>query len=120
MLQCYTHSVYACMCETCVCAHMHNAFRDLCSSCRNRRCWTEEGGYSGGSDDDEDSHNRLRKTPQHYTANQVFANLVIHGDIEFKMDQNSYRMVPLSNCEDYMYRGGALGRAKPVSPALHH
>ena len=86
----------------------------LCSSCRNRRCWPEEGGYSGGSDDDEESHNRPRKT-QHYPAKQVFANLIIHGDIEFKMDQNSYRMVPLSNCEDYMYRGGALGKAKPVS-----
>ena len=88
---------------------------DLCSSCRNRRCWAEEGGYSGGSDDDEESHNRPHKAPPRYEGSQVYANLVVHGDIEFKMDQNSYRMVPLSNCEDYMYRTGALGKAKPVS-----
>ena len=38
-----------------------------------------------------------------------------HGQIEFKMDERTYRMIPLANSEDYLYRRNSLRRAKVVS-----
>ena len=38
-----------------------------------------------------------------------------HGEIEFKMDERTYRMIPLANSEDYLYRRKSLKRAREVS-----
>ena len=42
----------------------------------------------------------------------------IHGDIEFKLDERTYRMIPLANSEDYMYRRNSLSRASQVNTQL--
>ena len=38
----------------------------------------------------------------------------IHGSIQFKLDKNAYRMIPLANSEDYLYNRGSLQRQREV------
>ena len=38
----------------------------------------------------------------------------IHGSIQFKLDKNAYRMIPLANSEDYLYNRGSLRRQREV------
>ena len=48
------------------------------------------------------------------SSNPLLQEFDIHGAIEFKMDDRTYRMIPLANSEDYMYRKGTLSKAKQV------
>ena len=41
-------------------------------------------------------------------------SLEIHGSIQFKLDKNAYRMIPLANSEDYLYNRGTLKRQREV------
>ncbi|XP_019864517.1 PREDICTED: paired amphipathic helix protein Sin3a [Amphimedon queenslandica] len=50
------------------------------------------------------------------SSNPLLQEFDIHGAIEFKMDDRTYRMIPLANSEDYMYRKGTLSKAKQVNP----
>ena len=74
----------------------------------------EKGGNSSRSDEEDELPHAVTRKSHASLINQAFFNLVIHGGIEFKMDKNSYRMVPLANSEDYMYRIGSLQKAKEV------
>ena len=50
-------------------------------------------------------------------AKMIHANLPlmeIHGSIQFKLDTNAYRMIPMANCEDYLYNRGLLQRTREV------
>ena len=38
-----------------------------------------------------------------------------HGELEFKMDERTYRMIPLANSGDYLYKRDSLTRARLVS-----
>lgn len=49
-----------------------------------------------------------------HIQNQFMKEFDIHGAIEFKMDERTYRMIPLANSEDYMYRKNSLIKAKEV------
>ena len=58
------------------------------------------------------------KSPGHEDeARIIHANLPlmeIHGSIQFKLDKNAYRMIPLANSEDYLYNRGSLQRQREV------
>ena len=41
-----------------------------------------------------------------------------HGELEFKMDERTYRMIPLANSGDYLYKRNSLNAAKLVSYKL--
>ena len=41
-----------------------------------------------------------------------------HGELEFKMDERTYRMIPLANSGDYLYKRESLNRARTVSKTL--
>ena len=68
---------------------------------------------------------RTHRDPAHITSsvdvdslnvnNQLMLEFDTHGAIEFKMDERTYRMIPLANSEDYMYRKHSLLKAKQVS-----
>ena len=45
---------------------------------------------------------------------EVMTSYDAHGAIEFKLDDRSFRMIPLANSGDYMYRRGTLSRARQV------
>ena len=50
-------------------------------------------------------------------AKMIHSNLPmmeIHGYIQFKLDKNAYRMIPLANSEDYLYNRGMLLRLRQV------
>ena len=50
-------------------------------------------------------------------AKMIHANLPlmeIHGSIQFKVDTNAHRMIPMANCEDYLYNRGLLQRTREV------
>ena len=38
-----------------------------------------------------------------------------HGELEFKMDERTYRMIPLANSGDYLYKRDSLATASRVS-----
>lgn len=50
-------------------------------------------------------------TPQ---VDQLMHQFDTHGDIEFKLDERTFRMIPLANSEDYMYKRNSLTRAAKV------
>ena len=60
------------------------------------------------------------ETDQNSTeVDQLMLQFDTHGAIEFKMDERSYRMIPLANSEDYMYKRKSLKRAREVSTYSH-
>jgi hypothetical protein len=46
---------------------------------------------------------------------QLMLQFDTHGAIEFKLDERTYRMIPLANSEDYMYKRNSLARASQVN-----
>jgi paired amphipathic helix protein Sin3a len=76
---------------------------------RNRRNWPDETGYSGDSDEEEEEASHKPPCPR-----QALTNVTVQGKIEFKFDKNSYRMVPLANSEDFMYRTGSMHKARQL------
>jgi paired amphipathic helix protein Sin3a len=72
---------------------------------RNRRVWPKQ----------THSHKSFGHVDE---AKMIHANLPmmeIHGYIQFKMDKNAYRMIPLANSEDYLYNRGLLQRLRETN-----
>ena len=60
---------------------------------------------------------RLKSPAHEDEAKLIHTNLPlmeIHGSIQFKLDKNAYRMIPLANSEDFLYNRGSLQRQREV------
>ena len=92
------------VCVQCICSSLLKNLSHVYCHHRNRRVWPKQ----------THSHKSFGHVDE---AKMIHANLPmmeIHGYIQFKMDKNAYRMIPLANSEDYLYNRGLLQRLREV------